>query len=348
MTQTTRSRASRTALVVLVAAFVGGLALTGTASAVAATPRASAADAPVVVQAGINDSKDTNIVVTEFLPAKVTVENGAAVTWSWKGAVEPHSVTFFPQGTTPPPPGADESLFLPTPPTAPYIGTTLVNSGLQPLGNAPATDFTVTFDEPGDWPYYCVIHPGMIGTVKVLAPGGDVAKLDTAASAKARGAKEEKRWLAEGVAAKKKLATTKPTTTKGSGGATTWNVEMGVTTAHTDILAFSPAPTKIKAGDSIQFVNNSQAPHTGTFRGATPGIDNPLAPETSTAIPGASPQTLNATALFNTGELAPKAGEPAPPIQARSFTFVVPTAGTYPYYCILHIGSGMATDLEVT
>ncbi|HEX5588541.1 MAG TPA: hypothetical protein VFZ17_14620, partial [Acidimicrobiia bacterium] len=298
-------------------------ALSTTVSNASAAPRASAAASAITVKAGVNTTKDPNVAVTEFLPETVTVAAGTAVSWSWDDTIEPHSVTFFPLGATVPPPGSDESLFLPTPGDS-YIGTALVNSGLQPVGPSEPSKFSLTFPATGSFTYYCVIHPNMVGTVKVVAPD---QKFDTAAAVTARGAKEQAKWTAEGLAAKKKLASTKPVRTKGADGTSTWDIQTGVTTEHADVLAFSPAPTKIKHGDSIRFVNDSQSPHTGTFRGAQPAITDPLSPETSTPIPGPSPQTLNATDLFNTGELAPNAGSPAPPIQARSFTFVVPTAG---------------------
>jgi plastocyanin len=331
-------------LVVIAALALVALGGAASSTSAASRPVAAAAASAITVKAGVNTVKDPNVAVLEFLPEVVTIASGTSVTWSWADTIEPHSVTFFPTGTTPPPPGSDEALFAPTPGSS-YFGTALVNSGLQPLGDAPPPAFSVSFPEVGDFTYYCVIHPNMTGTVKVVAPD---QKYDTAAAVAARGKKEALRWTAEGLAAKKKLESTKPVRTKGADGTSTWDVEMGATTEHTDVLAFAPAPTKIKHGDSIRFVNNSQAPHTGTFRGGQPGIVDPTAPETSTPIPGPSPQTLNATDLFNTGELAPDAGSPAPPIEARSFTFVVPTAGKYPFYCILHLPSGMATNLQVS
>jgi plastocyanin len=123
---------------------------------------------------------------------------------------------------------------------------------------------------------------------------------------------------------------------------------MGTTTKHTDILAFSPSPTRVVAGDQVQFVNNSGAPHTATFSGTQPQIDNPLDPREGEAIPGPSPQTLNTTDLFNSGELPPNVGEPGgspPPLAVRSFTYVVPAAGNYPYYCILHVAEGMSATI---
>ncbi len=332
---------------ILVASTLAGATLIGIIDVADAAPRATRPTraSSITVEAGINDPKDPNIAVTEFLPAKVTVPVGATVDWSWARAIEPHSVTFFPEGTEPPPPGSDQALFLPTPPTGPLTGAALVNSGLQPLGPATPPAFAITFDEEGTFPYYCVIHPNMVGRVKVV---GEDAEVDSRATVKARAVKEQKRWLAEGRAAKRTLVRATTAGTEVADGTTSWDVEMGATTPHTDILAFAPVPIDVKAGDRVRFVNNSQAPHTATFAGTQPPIENPLAPETSTAIPGPSPQTLDATSLFNTGELAPDAGDPPPPLTARSFTFVVPAAGKYPYYCILHTASGMSAEIAAT
>ena len=77
-----------------------------------------------------------------------------------------------------------------------------------------------------------------------------------------------------------------------------------------------------------------------------------IAPAATAQIPGPSPQTLNATGLFNSRLLPPDVpdspGGSPPPAAVRSFTFVVPAAGNYPYYCILHATSGMSAAISVT
>ena len=62
-----------------------------------------------------------------------------------------------------------------------------------------------------------------------------------------------------------------------------------------------------------------------------------------------SPLTLTPTGgPFNTGWLPPAAPPNAPPPEAvRSFTFMIPEAGDYPYICILHVPSGMAGTIKV-
>jgi plastocyanin len=295
----------------------------------------------VTIRAGINAKKDPNVAVLSYLPAKVTVKVNTPVTWSWKDTIEPHSVTFLKPGQTLPDPGSDPSLFSPTPATGPYDGTTFVNSGLQPAGPTPAKPFTMSFAKAGTFKYFCVIHPGMVGQVNVV----DSGKTDSAKAVKAAGVAQAKKYSKEGIAAHKKLVKNANRSTKNSDGTRTWAIQMGTTTKHTDVLAFAPTPKSIKAGDSIKFVNNSGAPHTGTFPGEQPPITNPVGPQTDNPSPGPSPQTLNKTALFNTGLLPPNVAAPGgspPPKAVRSYTYKVPDKGKYPFYCILHTLSGMA------
>lgn len=337
-----RFRISRAAGSVVFAVLVGVVALPSVASASDTTTSGG-----VTVRAGVNAPKDANVAVLQYLPARIKVKVDTPVTWTWKGTIEPHSVTFLKPGQQLPPPG-DPSVFGPTPPTGPYDGTTFVNSGLQPLGPAPATPFTMSFSKPGKFSYYCVIHPTMVGQIDVVASG----KTDSKKAVTALGAAQAKKWIKEGTAAKKKLVKTANRSIKNSDGTKTWLIQMGKTTKHTDVLAFAPTPKKVKAGDSIQFINNSEAPHTGTFAGKQPPITNPSDPQTDNPAPGPSPQTLNSTDLFNTGLIPPNASSgpdsPPPPKAVRSYTYVVPAAGTYPYYCILHTLSGMGGEIRAT
>jgi plastocyanin len=279
------------------------------------------------------------------MPTKATVTVGQKVIWSWADTKEPHSVTFFPPGRSAPAPGSDPGLFAPTPPTAPYDGAVLVNSGLVPLGPQAVPPFEMTFAKAGTYGYSCVIHPQMVGTIVVAA--GDAG--ETAAAVTTRGDQEQGQWLAEGNEAFGKLQAAKPVSTKNRDGTTTWTVEMGTTTAHADILAFAPAPATVKRGDKVTFVNNSMAPHTASFFNQNPPILNPEDPAAGQAAPGPSPQKLNAKDTFNTGTLPPNAPPGAgPPEAARSFTFSVPTAGSYQYICIYHAPSGMAGEIKTT
>jgi plastocyanin len=294
---------------------------------------------PITIRAGVSDPTHSQIAVLQFMPAKVTVAVGQKVRWSWDETKEPHSVTFFPAGQSAPSPDAAGPFFAPTPPTGAYDGSALVNSGLQPLGPGAVPPFEMTFSKAGTYNYNCVIHPQMAGSIVVAA--GDAG--ETAAAVTTRGDQEKGQWLAEGNDAYNKLMSAAPAQTKNRDGSTTWKIEMGSSTPHTDILAFAPVPAAVKHGDKVTFVNNSMAPHTGTFFNQTAPITNPEDPAAQKAAPGPSPQKLNSKDLFNTGLLPPNAPPGSgPPEAARSFTFSVPTAGDYQYICIFHAPSGMA------
>jgi plastocyanin len=306
---------------------------------------APAAAGIISMQAGMNDPKDPNIAVLQYLPQSITVNTGTTVEWQIAGP-EPHSVTFLPPGQTLPPGNPDQSLFAPTPAAnGSYDGKSLVNSGLVPQGPGAAPPFRLAFPNAGKFTFVCVIHPQMTGTVTVVAPG---AKADTQADVTSRSDTELNQWLTEGRAAKQKLTQTAPVSTKNADGTTTWKVEMGTSTAHTDVQAYAPQAADIKVGDTVTFVNNSGAPHTASFAGKGTLPQNPEDPVAQKAAPGPSPQTLNATDVFNTGLLPPNAPPGSgPPEVARSYSYVVKAAGTYNFICIFHVGSGMAGAIKV-
>jgi len=319
-------------------------ALVAAVSAPVAASAHGAAEAPaeLALRAGLNDPRDPNIAVLEFLPEKVSVIAGEKVTWRFDGP-EPHSVTFVPPGAAVPSAETDPSLFAGSGTGTDYDGSTLVNSGVLPLGTQTSgATFSMSFSKPGDYTYYCVLHPNMVGTVTVGA-----ADIDTQAEANSAARRQRVEFLAEGRAAKRKLTATKPRGTKNGDGSTTWRVLMGASTVHTDVLAFAPTPTKVKAGDSVTFVNNSQAPHTASFGGSLVP-QNPLVPDVQQPQPGPSPQTLTAGVYLNTGWLPPNTGASGAPLAARSYTYSVPDPGSYEYVCVLHLPSGMAAELDAS
>lgn len=328
------------ASIVVACSVVGLVALA--APVEAAAPRAAAAPGEVSLVAGLNDPKDPNIAVLEFLPEKVKVAKGTTVTWDIAGP-EPHSVTFVPPGTdVPPSTEKNPALFGPTPPTGPYDGTTLVNSGVLPIGETSQVQkFSMSFGKTGTYTYYCVLHPNMVGTVTVTNDTQDSQQKITKT-----GNQQKAQYLKEGEAAKAKLLKQKPKATKGADGSTDYTVDMGTSTPHTDVLAFAPTPKNVKSGDQVTFVNNSAAPHTASFGGPLVPT-NPLADNVVQPVPGPSPQTLAQGTYLNTGWLPPKSKQ-GPPLSARSYTYTVPAAGKYTYACVLHLPSGMAGEIDAS
>jgi plastocyanin len=301
----------------------------------------------ISLRAGLNAPNDPTIAVEMYLPETITVTEGTTVSWTIAGP-EPHSVTFLPPGQTMPSPESPEGekLFAPTPAASnTYDGRSLVNSGLVPLGPQVPPPFKLTFPNAGTFKYGCVIHPQMIGTVNVVARGG---RADAQADVQTRGDNEARQWITEGENAKRQWLPNAVKSQSNPDGTTTWTVEMGTQSPHTDILAFGELPATVKPRDRVVFVNNSVAPHTASFAGRTQLPQDPTSPQVAAPAPGPSPQTLNATDFFNTGLLPPNAPPGSgPPLPVRSFTFVVPAAGSYPYVCILHLTSGMASTIRV-
>lgn len=155
-------------------------------AAPAVTPTVTAtASTSINVMVGVNDPQDPNIAVLAYMPQAITVEVGTEVQWTMAGP-EPHSVTFLPAGQALPAlsDSAINAFFAPTPPTGPYDGTTLVNSGLVPTGPEPGS-LKLSFAKAGAFNYVCVIHPQMMGAVTVVEKG---QKADAPADATSCGA----------------------------------------------------------------------------------------------------------------------------------------------------------------
>ncbi|HEY8685565.1 MAG TPA: plastocyanin/azurin family copper-binding protein [Chloroflexota bacterium] len=115
--------------------------------------------------------------IMRFAPGKLTIAVGDTVTWTNTDMIDPHTVTFAPDGKYPdfPSPAAFTPAGGPT-----YDGTTFTNSGLIFPAPAPAipgipttASFTLKFTKPGVYVYHCLIHDpiGMVGKIRVVAAG---------------------------------------------------------------------------------------------------------------------------------------------------------------------------------
>jgi plastocyanin len=108
---------------------------------------------------------DKILAVNRFDPETVSVKAGQTVTWRSVSAWMPHTVSFQPPFKSP----AEPNAFLP--------------SGVKDGGRFPGGEshsgifgappdglkdtFALTFTKAGKYPYLCLLHPGMAGTVEV-------------------------------------------------------------------------------------------------------------------------------------------------------------------------------------
>jgi len=118
--------------------------------------------------------------IDQFFPYVTVIKAGESVTWKFgEGAIEPHTVSMPPlrgQEVAPMPQEGKPPILAVGPGIAPMTqsGATIksgdkFSSGLlMPIpGQLPT--FSLTFADPGVYPYVCNIHPGMNGVVVVMA-----------------------------------------------------------------------------------------------------------------------------------------------------------------------------------
>jgi plastocyanin len=223
-------------------------------------------------------------------------------------------------------------------------GTKYVNSGLS----APAfKPYKVTFTKAGTFRYTCLVHPGMDGSVKVLAKGRPVptAQADRLATAAE---------FAQAVARAARLVKFTPTGN---------NVVAGHDGGNVSWFRFFPSTRSIRVGQSVRFSISSKSEiHTITF-GPTPYRDA-LEKELIMAQPQPpgpprlqfNPQIFlpsdpslppytgsnHGNGFLNTGVLDTDPSSPPP----ASATVTFAKAGTFVFECTVH--PGMEATIKVT
>jgi plastocyanin len=221
-----------------------------------------------------------------------------------------------------------------------YDGSKAVQSGL-PLANRPKP-MTVSFKKAGSFTYYCDVHPGMKGSVKVVGRGRPTP---SAAATAARAAKQ----AAAAVAVAKRLAKSPTAPPKGV-------VYVGVAgKGGVEHFAFSPARMTVPRGTALQFrmAPGTYEDHTATagpgdpekqpksFLGALAGsFQGGPAFDPAAVYPSERPgttaslaPTLHGNGFWNSGFMDGSAATP-PPNASAPVRFDTP--GSYAFYCLVH------------
>ena len=303
---------------------VGALVLT---AGLAGTARAAS-----TLDVGVGVGTGT-VAGNAYTPGDVTVLVGDSVRFTI-ASDEPHSITFGngPAGVPPPNwPAAGFAGTVPAPPataalTATYDGTGFLNTEVIFKGSTA----TVTFTSPGSFGFICVIHPGMAGTVNVVASGATTTQAD--ADAKAALTRNALLGAVDGLA---QSTTAQVKQTKRSDGTSRWDIfanamqppspQPGGGTGFLELLQFVPPSLKIGAGDTVKWT--ATAPHTVTFpaAGQDPATIHPF------TAPATTKSVYDGKSLFNSALLA--TGAPGVP---STYELTFPTPGTYNYVCALH------------
>lgn len=299
--------------------------------------QASAQAAGPVIKVG---GGETGYAVNLFGPSEVTVATGTTVSFkpTW---LEPHTVTF--PGTKPLPPPSDPTAAVPTNPgqVVAYDGTQYVSSGFI----FPSDTFQISFTKEGSFPFACIIHPGMAGTVKVVAPGQTVSKQsDLDAAATKAFADDLVKLKAEAA----KLSAKAVTKAQNADGSTTWKVNtVGGLVGSSDVMQFFPASMNVQSGDTVVWEATTPTPHTVSFLGGEDpetlfagGPPDPFENPKIFMPTQPSAAGYNGVGYINSGVIG--MGFPG-----QGFSVKFTGTGAFPYACILHIDQGMGGVVNV-
>lgn len=288
-----------------------------------------AATEPVtwMVMAGV-ESPDMAVMGMGFYPKNIFVNAGDTVTWTVQSS-EFHTITFLKAGDS-------EPAFDPTDPTqatpqggSTYDGHSYYNSGLLVSGKT----YSLTFDMPGDFKYYCLVHPPMKGVVHVRPAGTPYPFGQAHYNWMAQNAMNED--IRHGLAVWEEAARY---TTSG----VLPLVVAGAGDGDVAVMRFIPGKLTVKVGDTVTFTNlDSATPHTIVF-GKEPAAGQDFAP-----IPGrppgpqTAPVSYDGTGTVNSGYI----GYDWP--WGTTFRITFTKAGTYKYICSLHDDMGMTGEIDV-
>jgi plastocyanin len=347
------------------------LAAAGAAAALAAlAPSAAGAATHTVFVGGDGVARNApkQFSPNAFLRNTVTIHVGDTVRWRFRGF---HTVTVPVRGNQPPPfalasptakvsgvldPAGRPFWFngvLPTLSVNPrvaaptrgttYTGTSFRNSGL-PSGNNP--QYRLRFTRAGTFTYYCSVHPGMRGRVRVVSSRRTVPT----EAQNARAATTELNSLVR----QARQAAAAP-----ARGPLTVDLGRAPAGRRFTINAFFPSTINVKVGQTVQFTMAGQNPneiHTITLgplsRQQVPFVDNrgnvnPEAAYPSDPPPAFPPYTgaNHGNGFFNLGLHDNDPATPAAQIgPTGAVTFAA--AGTFQLKCLVH--DGMDATVNVT
>jgi plastocyanin len=320
------------------------------------------------VVALVGAGRDT-VTLNAFFPTVLRVQVGDSVTWrnntdeihtvSFVAGVPADQITFGTLGPKGPMvnPNAAFPTRAPGAPAETYGGTGLVSSGImsdEPAGpGAPPNDaFTVTFDRPGTYAYFCLVHEEfMMGTVTVEPAGSEGIPTPEEVLAQAQAEIEPLLASLEMVRGAASEVRREP----GPSDTEFVFVKAGVMDLFTpdpraELLEFLPNDVTVRSGDTV--VWGSASFHTITF--------SPLPPSPAFIVP--EPQEAGPPHLYlNLVALMPaKPAAVYDPLQyfnsgdtgffsmnGTSWALTFEEPGVYEYACLVHEAQGMRGTVTV-
>jgi plastocyanin len=271
-------------------------------------------------------SQDQAMQGMAFLPGTLWVNVGDTVVWTAR-AGEIHTVTFLKPGQQRLPFNQNDPLQALPQGGHVYDGTSYYNSGLMSnMSSMPGMPgdqtYSLTFGVAGDFTYYCLVHPTMIGMIHVRPAGTPYPYSQADYDHQIKQATTA--MLLDG----QKLAE------QARDESTNQHVTLGIGDDMVSVMRFFPQHIVIHLGQTITFTNGDvMTPHTVTFE--------PTSSKGNFA-PYGNPKTFDGSAPLNSGFLGSD-----PHWFGTSYSVRFVKAGTYAFRCDLHDDMGMLATIMV-
>src|SRR5579875_308121 len=271
------------------------------------------------------ESSDHAIQGMAFLPHELWINVGDTVVWTVKSG-DIHTVTFLKPGQTLPPFNAADPLQALPQGGHIYDGKSYYNSGLMSsfpgLPVPGGTSYSLTFGVTGDFIYYCLVHPSMIGIVHVRPVGTPYPFSQEDYN---KQIEHQTHFILKDGASLADQA---------EDSSDNHHVTVGIGDGLVGLMRFYPQQIVIDAGDTVIFPNRDpMEPHTVTF--------GPV-PSSGDFAPYGNPRSFDGTTPLNSGFIG---ADPA--WFGTTFTVTFVKSGIYHFRCDLHDYLGMLITIIV-
>jgi plastocyanin len=292
------------------------------------TALAAAGDGPQTWNVSVGKEQGQTSLDSMF-PKVIYIHEGDTVKFTNGAQFAPHTVTFL-AGSAPLSPQDPKNLAPTAPSGSKWDGKSLINSGLL----EPTKDYSITFTTSGAYPYACILHPLMAGTVVVVPAGAPIPSLVEQTA----GVKSETDDLLAQVAALSH-ASMDANYMKNADGSIMYMVDAGMGNRGFSMNTMMPETIFINEGDSVQWMNDNQyEPHFVTFNKPDDlSFFGPHGDFNPKFMAPAGGNTFDGSGFVNSGMI----------MAQKSYTLTFTKAGTYSYECYLHSGSKMTGTVVV-